>query len=310
MDHTEAPAWARALLARNTPGDPGAADRQPPAASPGSAVPQVEVATGDDVALVTARIPHARQLQEPAFSAAITTVYQAVFAALRGRDAHHPVRFWNHIPGLHDRMAPGLDRYMAFNAGRFAAMQEWFGGVSEVRRCVATASGIGHSGNDFVLHCLASITPGTPVENPRQVPAYLYSRRFGPTPPCFSRATVATLGGERLLLMAGTASIRGEESVHIGDLDAQLKETLVNMRAVIGTVEPCADAENPLPTDMGSLRCMRDCRVYHPRPEDGARLKEELRALMPNVQEAHLQPVRADLCRSELLVEIEGVARL
>ena len=28
-----------------------------------------------------------------------------------------------------------------------------------------------------------------PVENPRQIPAFRYSKRYGPIPPCFARAT-------------------------------------------------------------------------------------------------------------------------
>jgi enamine deaminase RidA (YjgF/YER057c/UK114 family) len=179
-------------------------------------------------------------------------------------------------------------------------MQEWFGGVDQVRRCVATASGIGYGGDDLVIHCLAAASPGTPVENPRQVPAYLYSRRFGPTPPCFARATVTELEGRRLLLVAGTASIRGEESVHIGDLEAQTQETLINLRSVI--------AKASGGDERSALDLLREVRVYHPRLADGPALKDLSERAFLNVAEVEL--LRADLCRSELLVEIEGVALL
>jgi chorismate lyase / 3-hydroxybenzoate synthase len=248
------------------------------------------------LALVSVRAEGVRELDERGTCARVTAAYRSLFAALGRCAARNPVRFWNHIPGLHDRVGPGLDRYMAFNAGRFAAMQEWFGGVDQVRRCVATASGIGHSGDDLVIHCLASVTPGVPVENPRQVPAYLYSKRFGPTPPCFARATVADLAGTRTLLVAGTASIRGEESVHIGDLGAQLHETLINMRAVI---------TRGLEDERAGLERLREVRVYHPRPEDRAWLEDACARAFAG---AAVEVLRADLCRSELLVEIEGVA--
>ena len=37
-----------------------------------------------------------------------------------------------------------------------------------------------------------------------------HSTRYGPIPPCFSRATIATIGTRRLLLIGGTASIVGD----------------------------------------------------------------------------------------------------
>lgn len=260
---------------------------------------RVAVIEGAGLALLTVRAEGVRDMDERATSARVTDAYRSLFASLARCGARNPVRFWNHIPGLHDRVGPGLDRYMAFNAGRFAAMQEWFGGVDQVRRCVATASGIGHSGDDLFIHCLASASPGTPVENPRQVPAYLYSRRFGPTPPCFARATIAELRGRRTLLVAGTASIRGEESVHIGDLGAQMHETLINMRTVIARAGV---------DEAAALDRLREVRVYHPRPVDRAFLEDACARAFRGAMEVEVQ--RADLCRSELLVEIEGTAGL
>jgi Putative translation initiation inhibitor, yjgF family len=259
----------------------------------------VSVIEGDGVVLLSVRAEGVRELDDRGTSARVTETYRTLFAALAKCRARNPVRFWNHIPGLHDRVGPGLDRYMAFNAGRFAAMQEWFGGVDQVRRCVATASGIGHSGDDLFIHCLASVSAGTPVENPRQIPSYLYSRRFGPTPPCFARATIAELRGERLLLVAGTASIRGEESVHIGDLGAQLHETLINLRAVIARAGV---------DEAAALDRLREVRVYHPRPVDREFLEGACARAFRGAAEIEVQ--RADLCRSELLVEIEGTVRL
>lgn len=298
-DVVDPPAWVIALVPRAATSDGGVvwADSEP------SDIPQE---TADDTAalrFVSVRTRSAHGLAEPDFSDAVTSAYRAIFSALHGGGLW-PVRFWNHIPGLHDRMGPGLDRYMAFNAGRFAAMQEWFGGVGRVRAGVATASGIGHTGDDFVVHCLAAGAAGTSVENPRQVPAYLYSKRFGPTPPCFARATITTLGGQRVLLVAGTASIRGEESVHIGDLAAQVQETLTNLRAVIAAAQGL-DAGTPQP---GQLDRLREVRVYHPRPEDAGTLAGLLSGVFAGAPE--VQVMRADLCRGELLVEIEGVADL
>ena len=127
-------------------------------------------------------------------------------------------------------MVDGLDRYMVFNAGRHDAYSDQCGALG-------TASAVGIKGSDLSIHCLALEEPGTPVENPRQTPAWQYSARYGPLPPCFSRATIVDLAGRRTLLIGGTASVVGEDSRHAGEFDAQVEETLLNLEALIRTAD-------------------------------------------------------------------------
>ena len=70
-----------------------------------------------------------------------------------------------------------------------------------------------------------------------------YSSRYGPLPPCFARGTIIThpVSGRRMLLAAGTASIRGEESVHVGDLRSQMRETLENLASLLTASQPGGD---------------------------------------------------------------------
>jgi len=170
------------------------------------------------------------------FQQHVFEAYQSVFEQLEAGAPSHPVRFWNFLPGIHDELGAGLDRYMAFNAGRYGAFAAQFGRPTVFGRSVPTASAVGVEGDRFVLHCVATEQPGVPVENPRQVPAYHYSRRYGPMPPCFARATM--LRGpddEPLLIVGGTASIKGEESRHIGDLQEQARETFRNLATVVAS---------------------------------------------------------------------------
>ena len=90
------------------------------------------------------------------------------------------------------QMAPGLDRYMVFNAGRYDAYARWYGTPRAFNHAPATASAVGVQGADLSIFCLAAQTPGTPIENPRQTPSWRYSTRYGPKPPCFARATVVS----------------------------------------------------------------------------------------------------------------------
>ncbi len=141
------------------------------------------------------------------------------------------------------------------------------------------------------------------MENPRQVPAYKYSRRYGPRPPCFARATrlAQPIDGAWWLLVAGTASIRGELTVHVGDVDAQTVETLDNLDALL------AAAEARRATSAARAR-WRSLRVYVVRPDDLAVVRDRIEARYGPVPD--IEFTQAELCRSDLLVEIEGIAEL
>ncbi|HJX29536.1 MAG TPA: hypothetical protein VJ885_16660, partial [Thermoanaerobaculia bacterium] len=56
-----------------------------------------------------------------------------------------------------------------------------------------------------------------------------------------------------------------------------------------------------------ALACYRELRVYYPEPERLEELQSLLSGAFPS---GKIEWVRADLCRAELLVEIEGVAEL
>ena len=287
-----APAWVEALLT-----DTGAA----PARADG---PDRRVTANGSFTPVSVRVRDAAALPPAEFERRTAEAYTYVASAVRDKPAHHPVRFWNYLPGIHRPCGDGLDRYMVFNAGRFNACSDWFGGPESFDRLLATASGVGHAGDDLVIHALAADVPGVAVENPRQVPPYKYSRRFGPRPPCFARATVlAPRLGKRLVLVGGTASITGEESVHLGDLVGQTHETFVNLEALVlhaAEVAKCAAPAGP------ALHAFTDLRVYHTRPADRDALERLIGDAFPPA--CRVEYVPADLCRSELLVEIEGVA--
>lgn len=272
----------------------------------GSEAVSLGITEGGGFCLASVRVHQARRLDRAAFSEAVARAYRWIRTELSGRRYSHPVRLWNHIPGIHDPMGKGRDRYMVFNAGRFEALAEWFGKESFDTR-IATASGVGHDGQDLVLHCLAAERPGRAVDNPRQTAPYRYSRRYGPRPPCFARATVIQPSrGAPLVLVGGTASIVGEESVHPGDLFRQMEETLTNLAVLL-----CAAAgERDVSVDdrAAVLAGFREVRVYFPDPRRLGELRSLLEDAFPGA--GHVEWVRAGICRAELMVEIEGVAEL
>jgi chorismate lyase/3-hydroxybenzoate synthase len=258
----------------------------------------------DAFTLVTARVADVPDLTPAELEQQTFAAYVSIAEQLAASAHRHPVRFWNHVPFITEPADAGRDNYMVFNAGRFRAFSDWYGGPARFEREVATASATGHWGRDLVVHCLATDAAGAAVNNPRQVAPYHYSQRFGPLPPCFARAT--RLESRGLLLVGGTASVRGEDSVHIDDLAAQCRETYVNLAALVSAA--IGRRLTPSVKLPRLLSAFRDLRVYYPDRAHEREIEQSIRANFPNL--AGLEMLHADLCRAELLVEIEGVADL
>lgn len=265
---------------------------------PGSGV---KVSASRDATLVSVCVMNAADLAPEAFERATIAAYATIREHVEKKN---PVRFWNHIPGIHGVMDSERDRYMVFNAGRFRAFEEWYGSAEAFSKRVATASGVGHVGRDLVVHCLAVNEPGNAVENPRQVAAYRYSRRYGPLPPCFARATKVSHADQRLLLVGGTASIRGEDSIHVQSLSLQLDETFENLATLVAAAGG-AVIEGPAATQLAKYRHLR---VYYRREKDLIAVRDAVMQACSRL--ASTEFVQAELCRQELLVEIEGLAQL
>lgn len=256
---------------------------------------------------VTDSFDDARSLDFPGFQRRVAEAYEAIFEQLEAGKTRCPVRFWAFVPGIHDDLGGGLDRYMAFNAGRYAAFTARYGRPASFDVSVPTGSAVGICGEKFTLYCAAADEPGLPVENPRQVSAYHYSRRFGPKPPCFARATLLQGDGEPLLLVGGTASITGEDSRHADALDAQVRETFYNLASVVASATGRCLPENASACETEALlHTFRELRVYYTNLANRETLGELIRAAFPS--RCRVEWIQALLCRRELLVEIEGVA--
>ena len=264
----------------------------------------VSVVVGDAVALP----PLALQRRT-------SEAYAAVRRTLGTGRKWEAVRIWNWIPGIRAIMADGLDRYKVFNAGRFSAYHEWYGQGAGFEKSIATATGVGHDGSDLVIQVLATHEPGIPVENPRQIRSYRYSDRLGPMPPCFSRATLTPEASVGLpeLLVGGTASVCGEASTHRGDVGAQTRETLVNLAHLVAEGERRRRNLSGLaiPVDVATqLRRFDSLRVFHLRSQDVEIILDNLEPYVSHLDPPQIELVRADICRPELVVEIEGTVTL
>jgi chorismate lyase/3-hydroxybenzoate synthase len=217
---------------------------------------------------------------------------------MRSRGYPYWLRAWNYLAAITQGEGEA-ERYRRFNAGRYSAV----GLSSGIEQNLPAASALGSDAGGFVLSCLAGRKPGAQVENPRQVSAILYPPRYGLRSPMFARAALVPNGSGAQLLVSGTASIVGHESLHIGDPERQLEETARNFEALVETAMR-ADVGRPRPSRVR----LESLKVYLRNPDDYARLLPGVRRLFAVENEPLV--LRADICRRELLVEIEGTYAL
>jgi chorismate lyase / 3-hydroxybenzoate synthase len=222
--------------------------------------------------------------------AAAEAAYLSVFDFLDAMGFAAPIRFWNYLTAINDD-ASGLERYRRFNVGRYQAFS------ARLHQPVPpAASGVGGNHGASVIYFLAAHEQATAVENPRQVSAYSYPPIYGPRSPSFSRASIHTLRGAETLFISGTASIVGHETRHRGDVQGQVAETIENLSALI------AAAEHATPLPLGNHWAFK-IYLHDPAFRDTVNAAIDA-AFGADSQRLYL---RGDMCRSELLVEIEAI---
>jgi chorismate lyase / 3-hydroxybenzoate synthase len=222
-------------------------------------------------------------------------VYERLFALLRAQGTPHLWRVWNYLARINGE-SQGLERYRQFNLGRFDAFvqaQRKTGGQ------VPAACAIGVEDGPLSVAFLAGDSPVVPLENPRQVSAWRYPTRYGPQAPTFSRAALAYPRGQEVLFISGTASIVGHATVHAGDVAAQCRETVRNLESVVA--EANRQARSARPFSLAGL----SHRAYVRHASDAETVR---RTLQPLLGDSDLVCVQADICRSDLLVEVESQA--
>jgi chorismate lyase/3-hydroxybenzoate synthase len=240
----------------------------------------------------------ALQLEEPPgtlLDILTYTAYRRLLAQARVLGYPHLLRVWNYFPHI-NRESDGLERYQRFCAGRHQALAE---DLSDFPRTLPAGTAVGTMSGPLKIHFLAARQPGMHVENPRQVSAYEYPRVYGPRSPSFARATLQPSISGSHLLIAGTASVVGHVSEHIGKPHKQTLEIIHNLNALITHTEQLHGVTR------GQWSGQALFKIYIRRPEHFATVRDILKEQLPShTQVLYLQ---GEMCRSELLLEIEGI---
>lgn len=219
--------------------------------------------------------------------------YTALFEVLAQTGFTQLLRCWNYLPRINVD-GGGLERYRQFNIGRqdafIAARRAWLEGSP-------SACALGSSEGELIVYFLAGREAALTIENPRQTSAYRYPQHYGPRAPTFSRASLLRLADEEVLFISGTASIVGHESRHPGDVREQVRETLRNLDTVV------AEANRHARLGCFATRELF-MKVYVRHEADLSVVEDELRATLG--EDLQICFLLADVCRIELLVEIEA----
>lgn len=228
---------------------------------------------------------------------ASAAAYAQIFSLLEAEGYPHLWRVWNYLAEIND-VSDGLERYRQFNVGRHQAF-ETHGRLNAQAVPAACALGTRDDEVPLSIAFLAARDEARVIENPRQIAAYNYPAEYGPRSPTFARAALARLPELSVLFISGTASIIGHVSMHPGDVEEQTRETVLNIQALLDEASRSAPAWRL--RDLSYRAYLRHAEDY---PAVQAVLGERLGP------DTRVEFVQADICRADLLVEIEAVGML
>jgi len=225
--------------------------------------------------------------------------YRAMLQLCQDVKLPNILRIWNFIPHI-NALERKIERYRLFSAGRWQAFNEY---QHSVKHGSPAACALGSFSNTISIAFLASTKKPLSIENPRQISAYFYPEQYGAAPPVFSRAALFHQHAESTLFISGTASIIGHTSCHENDIQAQTHETIRNLSTLltqINSLEKKEHADLQNPWQLSELYC----RIYVRHPEHLKTIQNILRH--SDIKQAVY--FQADICRAELLLEIEATA--
>jgi chorismate lyase/3-hydroxybenzoate synthase len=231
------------------------------------------------------------------------SVYKIYLDFLKLTQGWNLFRIWNYVPYINDETL-ALENYKSFCKGRSLAFETFYGQDFCVKMPAGSAVGI--NDNKLVLYFIAGKERGSYFENPQQVPAYHYPKQYGPRSPSFSRGTLIAKDGKQIGYVSGTASIKGHQSMAIGDVTEQLHITLDNISLVceqMGLIER-KSFSGVMPDP---VKYNRSFKVYLRHEANASYICDLFSQIILSTQEEHIIFLQADICRSELDIEIEAI---
>lgn len=221
------------------------------------------------------------------------------------------VRQWNYIENITKIIEEGSERqhYQIFNDVRSS-----FYGKSEFINGYPSATGIGMDTGGVVIDFIA-VSPSPkltikPIKNPGQIDAFKYSEKvlvgkslnesLKKTSPKFERGKVLQTLDAARIYVSGTAAILGENIVHKKNIEKQTLVTIENIKNLI-SVENLKSIGLHLNPEKKSFSYIR---TYVKHQKDISAVKA---ICEKQFKSENFQYLVSDICREDILVEIEGL---
>lgn len=224
-----------------------------------------------------------------------------------GLAIHHIIRQWNYIEDIAFVKGAGGARqnYQDFNDVRAHYYE-----MGTFKHGYPAATGIGMNAGGVIIDFIAlSESPHVkirPIMNPGQVDAHRYSGKvlMGAAPnkctPKFERAKVVSFSDSHYFYVSGTASILGEKTMYPGDVAKQTLTTIKNIQRLFSNENQDALG---IHFKVNQIQ-FSHLRVYVKYKEDIPVVSKICEEKLNSSSYLYLE---SDVCREELLVEIEGV---
>jgi len=235
----------------------------------------------------------------------------AAYCSQLGITMNEVVRQWNYIGKILDfTQVEGKPRqhYQVFNDARKIFYQQ-----ARNAPYYPAATGIGKQTPGILIDCMAVNAPGgldiIPIHNPSQEDSYHYGQEVlkgvadkamgMKQPPLFERAVLLATTQSSRLLISGTAAIKGQQTIALGDVRRQTEVTIENINLL--------SAQRTLMTQYPTLAIYPEkysyVWVYVANREDIPLVRSICNGCFGD---APVNYVQADVCRDDLLVEIEA----
>jgi len=231
-----------------------------------------------------------------------------------GMDFSNVIRQWNYIEQITKTVnydhSPS-QHYQIFNDVRSKYYRQ-----ASFKNGFPAATGIGMDFGGIIIDMIAvkfgdegSVVA---IKSPVQLDAYSYSKEvladnnlmkdFCKTTPKFERAKILITSGNNCIFISGTAAITGQASLQQSCPETQTEMTIQNILCLISTDN--LQKHGIITNEKASISFLR---VYVKYPKD----IEAVRSVcLKYFSQIPISFVVADICRPELLVEIEGQAEL
>lgn len=230
--------------------------------------------------------------------AAFAQAERVLFA--EGMDFSNVYRQWNYIERITDfdpRSSGRKQHYQILNDVRSAYYAR-----AQFPHGYPAATGIGMDAGGIVLDLIASRGKNikqVPIVNPDQLDAHRYTQdvlvgepvgeQAAKTTPKFERAKYVECAYNHSLYVSGTAAIKGENTIPSDDIREQTRITLDNI--------------SKLHYNDSEKWSYRHMRAYVKDPEDIPAVRELCVQYFGDIP---MQYLKADVCRENLIVEIEA----